>query len=102
MSESLIDRIPWPLVRLAAIIAVVLVTGLAGLEPGVRTAGGLLILFAIIQLLRRYTGSTSSCEVSGQMSSLPALLLLGAQTVLGLFLLVWPGTLLGFLGAGGP
>jgi len=98
MAQSWMTRVPWPLLRLAAIITVVLVTGLAGLEPGVRTAGGLLILFAVIQRLRRYAGSASSCEVSGQLPVGPALFLLMAQIGLGILLLVRPGWIMAVLG----
>lgn len=91
-------RVPWPLLRLAAIITVVLVTGLAGLEPGVRTAGGLLILFAVIQLVRRFADHASACEVSGQLPRGPALFVLMVQTGLGLLLLVVPGWVTAVLG----
>ncbi|WP_018953983.1 hypothetical protein [Thioalkalivibrio sulfidiphilus] len=90
--------LPWPLLRLAAIITVVLVTGLAGLESGLRTAGGLLILLAVIQLLRRYAGNASSCEVSGQLPVGPALFLLMVQIGLGILLLVRPGWIMAVLG----
>jgi hypothetical protein len=102
MTESFLARVPWPLLRLAAIIAVVLVTGLAGLEPGVRTAGGLLILFALIQLLRRYVGNTASCEVSGQLPVGPALILAVVQILAGTVMLWWAGEMLGWMGVGLP
>ncbi len=102
MPESWMARIPWPLLRLAAIITVVLVTGLAGLEPGVRTAGGLLILFAVIQLLRRYAGNASSCEVSGQLPVGPALMLAVVQILAGAVMLWWVGEILNWMGVGLP
>jgi hypothetical protein len=94
-------RNPWPFLRLAALVVVILVFGMAGVGPGIRTAGGALILFAALQLLRRFRGSTASCEVSGQLSLRPAMLLAAVQAGAGVVMLVWPAVVLGLLGVEG-
>lgn len=92
------SRIPWPLLRLAALLAVMLVFGLAGLIPGVRAAGGALAAFAVVQVARRFTGTPTACEVSGQLATGPALLLAAVQAGIGLVMLGRPTMVLGVLG----
>ena len=89
---------PWVLIRLTAVLAAVLVFGLAGLEPGVRTVGALLAGFAVVQAVRRVYGSRSGCEVSGQLSLASALALAVVQGSVGLVMLVRPDVILGLLG----
>jgi hypothetical protein len=95
-------RIPWPLIRLAALVVVVLVFGFAGLWTGMRTAGGLLVVFAIMQLARRFSGDATNCEVSGQLSIRLAIMLAAVQAGVGVVMLVWPAVILALLGVEGP
>ncbi|WP_156820513.1 hypothetical protein [Thioalkalivibrio thiocyanodenitrificans] len=94
-------RIPWPLIRLAALVVVVLVFGFAGVWTGIRTAGGLLVVFAIVQLARRFAGDATRCEISGQLPVWPALLLAAVQASVGVVMLVRPAAILGLLGVEG-
>jgi hypothetical protein len=95
-------RISWPLVRIAALVLIVLAFGFAGLEAGVRTLGGILLFFAAAQLLRRLYGVRTGCEIPGQVSILPALMLAGAQAGAGVVLLGWPGAILNVMGIEAP
>jgi hypothetical protein len=88
---------PWVLVRLAAVLTALLVFGLAGLEPGIRTVGGLLMGFAFVQAVRRVHGSRSTCEISGQLSLRLALALALVQAGAGLVMLVRPALILAML-----
>jgi hypothetical protein len=94
-------RIPWPLVRLAAWIVVILVFGFAGVHTGIRAVGAMLLVFALIQLARRFGGNAASCEVSGQLSIGPAVLLAALQVGAGVVMLGWPETVLRLLGVEG-
>jgi hypothetical protein len=90
-------RNPWPLIRLAALVVVIIVFGTAGVESGIRTAGGVLMVFAGVQLVRRFRGNPASCEVSGQLPVWPALLLAAAQAGVGVVMLGWPESVLQWL-----
>ncbi|OOG24955.1 hypothetical protein B1C78_07740 [Thioalkalivibrio denitrificans] len=89
---------PWPFIRIAALCVVILVMGLAGPVPGLRTAGGMLVVFAGLQLVRRYRRTQAACEVSGQLPVAPAVLMAAAQAGIGLVLLLWPDAVLRLLG----
>jgi hypothetical protein len=93
---------PWTLIRLTALLAAVLVFGLAGLEPGVRTVGGLLVGLAAAQAVRRVHGTRSACEVSSQLSLPWGLTLAAVQAGAGLVMLGWPGVVLRLLGVPSP
>lgn len=96
-------RLPWPFVRLAALIAVVLVLGIAGLDTGIRAAGGMLMVFAAAALVRRFGANPArGCEVSGQLPPGPARLVAAVQAVVGLIMLLYPATILRLLGVDGP
>lgn len=95
------SRVPWPLVRLAAWVVVILVFGFAGVHTGIRAIGAMLLVFALIQLARRFGGGAASCEVSGQLSFGPALLLAAVQVGAGVVMLGWPEAVLRLLGVEG-
>jgi flagellar biosynthesis protein FliR len=94
-------RISWPLVRLGAWVVVVLVFGFAGVHTGIRAVGAMLLVFAVIQVARRFAGNSAGCEVSGQLSAGPSLLLAVVQVTVGMVMLGWPEAVLQLLGVEG-
>jgi len=94
-------RVPWPFIRLVGVLVVILVGGMIGFVPGVRVAGGLMILYAAIQAVTHLTGRSSSREDTAQLPLGAVLAVAAVQMGVGIFLLGWPGVVLRMLGVEG-
>jgi flagellar biosynthesis protein FliR len=90
-----------PLVRLGAWIVVVVAFGSAGVNAGIRAVGAMLLVFALMQVIRRSAGNASSWEPSGRPSAAPVLLLAAVQVGAGVVMLAWPEAVLRLLGVEG-
>lgn len=88
----------WPTLRIAGVVLVVLAVGFGGLAHGARALGGVLVFFAAAHWVRRRAGLRTGCEIPGQGSPIPALLLAAGQAAAGGVLLFWPEHVLRILG----
>jgi hypothetical protein len=96
-----VKRIPWSFIRLVGVIIVVLVGGMVGIEPAVRVAGALMILYAAAHVLAQFTGRRGVCEDSTQLPLGAVLGFAVLQVGMGVFLFARPVTVLRLLGVEG-